>query len=93
MPRSDSTANKQVKYGTSHLNKFTAATMTYDGLSELLGRKISFTRHMLNIAERNTNRDMITGCRTELSALIALKQALHKWFEMRGGEVKDNEEH
>lgn len=93
MPRFDSTADKQVKYGTEHLNKRTAAAMTYDELSELLDRKISSVRHMAIIARRNANRDMITGCRTELSALIALKQTLHKWFEMCGGEVKDNEEH
>ncbi len=93
MPRFDSTANKQVKYGTNHLNKLTAATMTYDELSELLDRKISSTRHMLTIAKRNANRDMITGCRTELSALMALKNTLDKWFKMCGGEVKDNEEH
>lgn len=93
MPRFDSTANKQVKYGTYHLSKRIAVTMTYDELSELLDRKISSTRHMLTIAQHNTNRDMITGCRVELSALMALKHTLHKWFEMCGGEEKDNEEH
>ena len=93
MPRFDSTDNKQVKYGTAHLTKFTAAAMTYDELSELLDRKISSTHEMLAIARRNANRDMITGCRTELSALIALKHTLQKWFKMCRGEVKDNEEH
>lgn len=93
MPRFDSTANKQVKYGAAHLTKATAAAMTYDELSELLDSKISSTKQMLNIAKRNANRDMITGCRTELSALIALKHTLQKWFKMCGGEVKDNEEH
>lgn len=93
MARFDSTANKQVKYGTAHLTKRTAVIMTYDGLSELLDHKISSTKHMLTIARRNANGDMITGCRTELSALIALKHTLRKWFEMCGGEVKDNEEH
>ena len=93
MPRFDSTANKEVKYGTCHLTKRTAAAMTYDELSELLDRKISSTKQMLNIARRNSNRDMITGCRTELSALIALKHTLQKWFKMCVGEVKDNEEH
>lgn len=93
MPRFDSKANKQVKYGTEHLTKRTAATMTYDELSELLDSKISSTEQTLNIARRNANRDMITGCRTELSALMALENALHKWFKMCGGEVKDNEEY
>lgn len=93
MPRFDSTANKQVKYGTVHLTKATAATITYDELSELFDSKISSTKQMLNIARRNSNRDMITGCRTELSALIALKHTLQKWFVICGGEVKDNEEH
>lgn len=93
MPRFDSKTNIQVKYGTGHLTKSTAAIMTYDELSDLLDRKISSTRHTLIIAQRNANRDMITGCRTELSALIALKHTLHKWFKMCGGEVKDNEEH
>lgn len=93
MPRFDSAANKQVKYGTCHLTKATAVYMTYDELSELLDRKISSTRNMLAIARRKANRDMITGCRTELSALIALKHTLRKWLEMCGGEVKDNEEH
>lgn len=93
MPRFDSTPNKRVKYGTQHLTKLTAANMTYGELSEWLDRKISSTRHMLIIAQRNANRDMITGCRTELSALIALKHTLHKWFKMCGREVKDNEEH
>lgn len=93
MPQFDSTANKQVKYGTAHLTKATAAAMTYDELSELLDRKISSTKQTLIIAQRNANRDMITGCRTELSALIALKHTLQKWFVMRGGEVQDNEEH
>lgn len=85
MPRFDSTANEQVKYGTAHLTKATAAAMTYDELSELLDSKISSTKQMLNIARRNSNRDMITGCRTELSALIALKHTLQKWFKMCGG--------
>ena len=93
MPRFDSTANKEVKYGTCHLTKRTAAAMTYDELSELLDRKISSTKQMLNIARRNSNRDMITGCRTELSALIALKHTLQKWFKMCRGEVKDNAEY
>ena len=93
MLRFDPIANKQVKYGTSHLSKLTAATMTYDELSELLDKRISCTRHMLIIAQRNANRDMITGCRTELSALMALENTLHKWFKMCGGEVKGNEEH
>ena len=93
MPRFDPTANKQVKYGTYHLSKRIAVNMTYDELFELLNRKISSTRHMLTIARRNANRDMITGCRIELSALIALKHTLQKWFKMCGGEVKDNEEH
>lgn len=93
MPRFDSAANKDVKYGTNHLTKLTAAAMTYDELSELLDRKISSTRQMLLAARRRGNRDMITGCRTELSALIALKHTLQKWFKMCGGEVKDNEEH
>lgn len=93
MPRFDSTANKQVKYGTAHLTKATAAATTYDELSELLDRKILSTKQMLNIANRNANHDMITGCRIELSALIALNHTLRKWFEMYGGEVKDNEEH
>lgn len=93
MPRFDSAANTQVKYGTRHLTKPIAAYMTYDELSELLDRKITSTHEMLAIAHRNANRDMITGCRTELSALMALKHTLHKWFEMCGGEVKDNEEH
>lgn len=85
MPRFDFKANKQVKYGTEHLTKHTAAIITYDELSELLDSKISSTEQTLNIARRNANRDMITGCRTELSALIALKHTLHKWFEMCGG--------
>lgn len=93
MSRFDSTANKQVKYGTARLTKFTAAAMTYDELSELLDKKISLTRDTLNVAQRNANRDMITGCRTELSALIALKHTLQKWFKMCRGEVNDNEEH
>lgn len=93
MSRFDSTANKQVKYGTQHLTKRIAVYMTYDELSELLDKKISSTREMLIIARRNANRDMITGCRIELSALMALKHTLHKWFETCGGEVKDNEEH
>ena len=93
MPRFDSTANKQVKYGTSHLSKLTAASMAYDELSELLDKRISSTRHMLIIAQRNANRDMITGCRTELSALMALENTLHKWFKMCVGEVKGNEKH
>lgn len=93
MPIFDATANKQVKYGTAHLTKATAANMTYDELSELLDRKISSTHEMLAIAQRNANRDMITGCRTELSALIALKHTLQKWFKMCRWEVKDNEEH
>lgn len=93
MPRFDCAANRQVNYGTRHLTKSTAVYMTYDELSELLDRKISSTREMLAIARRNANRDMITGCRTELSALIALKHTLQKWFKMCGGEVKDNEEH
>lgn len=93
MPRFDSAANKQVKYGTEHLTKLTAATMTYDELSEFLDRKITSTRQMLGAAQRRGNRDMITGCRTELSALLALKHTLYKWFKMCGGEVKDNEEH
>ena len=93
MPRFDSKANTQVKYGTQHLTKSTAVYMTYDELSELLDRKISSTHEMLAIARRNANRDMITGCRTELSALMALKHTLQKWFETCGGEVKDNEEH
>lgn len=93
MPRFDAKANKQVKYGTAHLTKATAANMTYDELSELLDRKISLTRDTLTVAQRNANRDMITGCRTELSALMALKYTLNKWVEMCGGEVKDNEEH
>lgn len=81
MPRFDSAANKQVKYGTGHLTKLAAATMTYDWLSEFLDRKITFTRQMLKAAQRRGNRDMITGCRTELSALIALKHTLYKWFK------------
>ena len=93
MPRFDSAANTQVKYGARHLTKSIAVCMTYDELSELLDRKITSTHEMLAIACRNANRDMITGCRTELSALMALKHTLHKWFEMCGGEVKDNEEH
>lgn len=93
MLRFDPTANKNVKYGTAHLTKARAADMTYDELSELLDRKISSTNEMLAIARRNANRDMITGCRTELSALIALKHTLQKWFKMCRGEVKDNEEH
>lgn len=93
MPRFDSKSNRQVKYGTQHLTKRTAAAMTYDELSELLDRKISSTKQTLNIARRNANRDMITGCRTELSALMALENTLHKWFKMCGGEVKDNEEY
>lgn len=93
MPRFDPAANRQVKYGTAHLTKATAASMTYVELSELLDRKISLTRDTLIVAKRNGNRDMITGCRTELSALIALKHTLQKWFKMCGGEVKDNEEH
>lgn len=93
MPRFDAKASKQVKYGTAHLTKATAASMTYDELSELLDRKISSTHEMLAIAQRNANRDMITGCRTELSALIALKHTLQKWFKMCRGEVNDNEEH
>lgn len=93
MPRFDSATNKQVKYGTQHLTKSIAVYMTYDELSELLDSKISSMHEMLAIAQRNANRDMITGCRTELSALIALKHTLHKWFEMCGGEVKGNEEH
>lgn len=93
MPRFDPTDNKQVKYGTQHLSKSIAVTMTYDGLSELLDRKISSTKHMLTIARRNANRDMVTGCRVELSALMALESTLHKWFEMHSEEVKDNEEH
>lgn len=93
MPRFDSKANKEVKYGTSHLTKRIAAAMTYDELSELLARKVSSTSQMLSMARRNANRDMITGCRTELSALIALEHTLQKWFEMCGGEVKDNEEY
>ena len=93
MPRFDSKANKEVKYGTYHLSKRIAVRMTYDELSEQLDRKVSSTKHMLTIAKRNANRDMITGCRVELSALMALENTLHKWFEMCGGEVKDNEEH
>ena len=93
MPRFDCAANKQVKYGTQHLTKSTAVYMTYDELSELLDRKMSSTHEMLAIARRNANRDMIIGCRTELSALIAIKHTLQKWFKMCGGEVKDNEEH
>lgn len=93
MPLFDAKANRQVKYGTAHLTRATAASMTYDELSELLDRKISSTHEMLAIAHRNANRDMITGCRTELSALIALKHTLQKWFKVCGGEVKDNEEH
>lgn len=93
MPRFDGAANTQVKYGTQHLTKSTAVHMTYDELSELLDRKISSTHEMLAIARRNANRDMITGCRTELSALIALKHTLQKWFKMCGVEVNDNEEH
>lgn len=93
MPRFDFKTNRQVKYTTAHLTKLTAASMTYDELSDVLDRKISSTRHMLIIARRNANRDMITGCRTELSALIALKHTLHKWFKMYGEGVKDNEEH
>lgn len=93
MPRFDSTANKQVKYGTYHLSKCIAVCMAYDELSELLDRRISSTKHMLTIAKRNANRDMITGCRVELSALMALENTLHKWFEMCGGREKDNEEH
>lgn len=93
MPRFDSASNRQVKYGTAHLTKDTAANMTYGELSELLDRKISSTHEMLAIAQRNANRDMITGCRTELSALIALKHTLQKWFKMCGLEVNDNEEH
>ena len=93
MPRFDAEANRQVKYGTAHLTKATSVDMTYGELSELLDRKISSTHGMLAIAQRNANRDMITGCRTELSALMALKHTLHKWVEMYGGEVKDNEEH
>lgn len=93
MPRFDSTTNKQVKYGNYHLTKRIAAYMTYDELSEILDKKISSTREMLIIAQRKANRDMITGCRTELSALMVLKHTLHKWFEMCGEEVKDNEEH
>lgn len=93
MSRFDSTANKQVKYGTAHLTKATAAAMTYDELSELLDRKISLMRDTLIVARRNANRDMITGCRTELSALLALKDALQKWLKACRGEVKDNEEH
>ena len=93
MPRFDAKANNQVKYGTAHLTKATAANMTYGELSELLDRKISSTHEMLDIAHRNANRDMITGCRTELSALIALKHTLQKWFKMCGVEVNDNEEH
>lgn len=93
MSRFDPEANKQVKYGTEHLNKLTAATMTYDELSEWLDRKISSTRRMMIGAQRRANRDMITGCRAELSALTALKHTLYKWFKMCGGEVKDNEEH
>ena len=64
MTRFDSQANKQVKYGTAHLTKVTAAAMTYDELSELLDKKISLTRDTLSIAQHNANRDMITGCRT-----------------------------
>ena len=93
MPRFDAEVNKQVKYGTVHLTKATAADMTYDELSELLDRKISLTLDTLTVARRNANRDMITGCRTELSALIALKHTLQKWFKMCGGEVNDNEGH
>lgn len=93
MPRFDSTANKQVKYGTEHLTKRAAAAMTYDELSELLDRKSTSTKEMLKAAQRRGNRDMITGCRTELSALTALKAMLDKWFMTHGGEVKDNEEH
>ena len=93
MPIFDSTTNKQVKYGTAHLTKATAVNMTYDKLSELLDRKISSTHEMLAIARRNANRDMIIGCRTELSALIALKHTLQKWSKMCVEEVKDNEEH
>lgn len=93
MPQFDSTANRQVKYGTEHLTKVTAATMTYDELYELLDRKIKSTRSMLIAAQHRGNRDMVTGCRTELSALIALQHTLQKWFKMCGGEVKDNEEH
>lgn len=85
MPRFDSVANKQVKYDTQHLTKSIAVYMTYDELSELLDKKISSTHEMLAIARRNANRDMITGCRTELSALMALKHTLHKWLEMCGG--------
>lgn len=93
MPRFDSAANKEVKYGTQHLTKPAAATMTYDELSEWLDRKITSTGQMLLAARRRGNRDMITGCRTELSALNALKDTLQAWFKMCGGEVKDNEEH
>ena len=93
MPRFDCAANKEVKYGTAHLTKLTSAAMTYDELSEWLDRKISSTRSMLITAQRRGNRDMITGCRTELSALIALKHTLQKWFKMCRGEVNDNEEH
>lgn len=93
MPRFDAEDKSQVKYGTVHLTKLTAATMTYDELSGLLDRKISSTRHMLIVAKRNANRDMITGCRIELSALIALKDTLQKWFKMCEGEVNDNEKH
>ena len=88
MPRFDAKADSPVKYGTVHLTKLKAATMTYDELSELLDRKITSTHEMLAIARRNANRDMITGCRTELSALVALKHTLHKWFEVCRGEVK-----
>lgn len=85
MPRFDSAANKQVKYGTQHLTKSIAVYMTYDELSELLDRKISSTHEMLAIARRNANRDMITGCRTDLSALMALKHTLHKWLKCAEG--------
>lgn len=93
MPRFDSASNKQVKYGAHHLTKSIAVYMTYDELSELLDRKISSMHEMLAIARRNANRDMITGCRTELSALMALKYTLRNWLKTCGGEVKDNEEH
>lgn len=82
MARFECKANGQVKYGTYHLTKMAAAIMTYNELSELLDRRISSTRHMLIIAQRNANRDMITGCRMELSALIALRHTLHKWFKI-----------
>lgn len=93
MPKFDSTANRLIKCDTAHLTKFTAASMTYDELSELLDKKISLTRDTLFVAQRNANRDMVTGCRAELSALIALKHTLQKWFKMYRGEVNDNEEH